>query len=129
MVFDRDPPDGIADHVEGKVFEPAESHATLAHVEGPARPRPGPAEALFFAGVDIEEHQVEGEVVFLGGEGGERHGLAWVAVVAGWIDAVRHEIADHAVLHAFRETRVEAAADDGPHRLDRFRRSGGRLAR
>ena len=71
----------------GEVFQFFEAEAAFAHVEFFA----------FYGGLLFEPG--EQGVVLLRGQTGERQGLFGLAVVAGGIELVGHDVADHAVLH------------------------------
>lgn len=97
---------------EGEVVEGFEADAALAHVELLARGAPGGLELFAGGGVEVEGHEVDGEVVFLRGQGGDGQRLARVAVIAGGVDGVGDEVADHAVLDPLGDVRFEAVSEE-----------------
>ncbi len=112
VVLDGEAAEAIGEDIEGEVLDFLEADAALAHIEFLAAFGPGLFEAGTFGGVGVMAHEVEGAVVFLGGEAAVGEGLAGVAVVACGEDAMGDIVADHAVLHAFLELGVEVGEDD-----------------
>src|ERR1043166_2239717 len=115
----RDAGDRLSDRVERKVLDLLEADARLSHVELFSRLGPLLAEPFLVFRVAVEAHHVNGHVVFLGGETGERQRLLGVAMIARGIKFVRHKVADHAVLDPFLEVLVEVLENDVANLLDR----------
>ena len=125
--FGGDALDGLCEDVEIKVGEFFEADAGFALVEflagfGPFGFEPGGVCAV---GSDIEGHEVDGHVVFLGGEAGEGEWVFGITVVTGGIDGVRDAVADHAVGHFFLVGGVEVGENDGADGGDDFAAVGG----
>ena len=114
-----------ADHVQREIIGGLEADAGLAHVELLSGLGPFGGELLVEVALAVNAHEVEGHVVLLRAQPGVAEGLARVAVVAGREDRVRDGVADHAVLHALHDARVEVFADDGADALEIGAAAGG----
>ena len=80
-------------------------------------------------GAAVEAHQINGHVVFLRGEAGKRQRLFRIAMIAGGINAVRHIVADHSVLHSLLIALAKVLEDHLPHSLNRRPAVRGQLGR
>jgi hypothetical protein len=63
--------------------------------------------------------------MFLRRDPDERQRLAGVAVIPRWIDRMRNDVTDRAVLVHFGEGRVDVLEDHRAHRFDRPSTVGG----
>ena len=127
VLFGGDAFDGLAEDVEIEVGKFFEADAGFAFVEflaglGPFGFEPGGVTAV---SLDVEGHEMDGHVVFLGGEAGEGEGVFGIAVVSGGVDGVRDAVANHAVGHLFLVNGIEVGEDDGADGGDGFAAVGG----
>lgn len=122
VLFGGDAFDGLSEDVEIEVGELFEADAGFSFVEFLAGLGPFGFEPSGITAVDleVEGHQINRHVVFLGGEAGEGEGVFGIAVVAGGVDGVRDAVADHAVGHVFLVSGVEVGEDDGADGGDGF---------
>src|SRR5262245_49851590 len=97
VLLNRRARDYLSDDIQRKLLNLLEPNAGFAHVQLLACCLVSLAEPTLSFPVPIDIAQVDGHVILLGAQRGIGKGVAWLAVIACWIETMRHHIPDHSI--------------------------------